>query len=210
MILKLTIFLLVNVAVTAITAIFVVPRIDCASFPPPVAQFCPSSSHALQVVKHHPTPPLDHPLDMCSAATDLVRTDDRSSDLLHKVQHNFAAASHGAKPLSELCRVNEGFGASLWGLLRPPTSRCGDAYLALQEDHHCWEFRGPRAQIGIRLSDWTSVAYMRLESGRTVEESPREVLVWGLLDGPENRRRFSAVPGEIKDALRGTSVGGIN
>lgn len=121
---------------------------------------------------------------------------------------NFASSADGAKPLSELC-----IGTALWDFafrhLRHTTraGSCGSAYLALVGGQQCWEFVGERSQVGIRLSDWTGILRIGIESGRTVEESPRELHVWGMLDGPENLRRFSEAPEEVRTTVVSRSSG---
>lgn len=122
---------------------------------------------------------------------DAVHTSEGSESLS---SINFASEQHGAKPLSELCAV-KGF---IWNIFSPSSERCGGAYSALQENSQCWTFRGSRAQVGIRLSNWTSIRRVGIDSGRTVEESPRKVLVWGMI---EDAKSYLAIPEEIRDNL---------
>lgn len=138
----------------------------------------------------------------CSAP--IVQSSDHHQ-LLENVEQDFASSTTGAKPLSQLCLTKT---ANTWSIFRHLTvlssdgvSGCGSAYLALEDNDGCWEFHGNRGQVGIRLSGWTKFKHIRIGSGRTVEESPREMILWGMIDGRENTEKFSSSSSIVRNTL---------
>ncbi|RDX39905.1 hypothetical protein OH76DRAFT_1305437, partial [Lentinus brumalis] len=77
----------------------------------------------------------------------------------------------------------------------------------------CWMFSGDRAQVGIRLPSFIypthfTLDYVPFEVAADIRQAPREVVLWGVLDGPDNWRRYEASKESIgMSPLRGIGDG---
>ncbi|PSR92023.1 hypothetical protein PHLCEN_2v4784 [Hermanssonia centrifuga] len=166
--------LVLHIAASITTNIFIIPHIHCASFPTFIRQYCPDESHKM--------------LHLSARATQAVAR-----------RKNFASQSHGAKVLQQYTTV----GLPRSWFLRLDIFRSASeeshplAGLALNERmdvENCWEFNGSQAMLAIRLSDCIAITHIsmdQLSDSQHIPYSPRDIVVWGVVEGHENIARTS-------------------
>lgn len=75
------------------------------------------------------------------------------------------------------------------GILTSPTHAITDS-----DPPQTWRFRSSTGQLGLTTNvsicpTQTTIEYS-FESGLTPDEAPRQVILWGMVEGEENERRF--------------------
>lgn len=157
--------LILNFLVSLLAALFIAPRISCASIPL-IGGYCPLVADP--PIRSPPTSPPHTSLSLENL--------------------NLASLSEGAVPLSLMSYVGKkGFdvwsSSFLWSILR---SHYTDVHRWLDEDpSDCWEFAGSSAQIAIRLGHCAVLTHFVLDNaiGPGFSQSPRDAIVWGMVDG---------------------------
>ena len=67
----------------------------------------------------------------------------------------------------------------------------------------CWLFPGHRAQVGIKIPAFIypthfTIDHIPQEVAADIRQAPREVVLWGVLDGPDNEARYKQASGAFK------------
>ncbi|KAI9057379.1 hypothetical protein FKP32DRAFT_1554420, partial [Trametes sanguinea] len=102
-------------------------------------------------------------------------------------------------------------GAIIIPALTSPSSSIGPAAQSIPDnvlrgdlDGGCWSFAGNQGQLGIRLSQKinpTHVAVDMLTTYAFDPRAPRDIIVWGIVDGGANRLIFDADLRQYREAI---------
>lgn len=161
--------------------IFVIPRVPCLSLPPVLSQYCPPHANT-------PAPgviPVTSPLPQVY------------------VLRNVASSASGARPLQQLCQIPDQIQSSWIPRFLRSAERedhCAGAIATLNDamDYdQCWTFPGREAQLAIRLSAPSGLSRIVLAQPtpmKSYTSSPRNVTVWGMVEGLENIERLVRQP----------------
>ncbi len=116
--------------------------------------------------------------------------------------YNLATQANGAKTVPQFYHIASEDGSEAHSFLRwlwwsPRVEGCTDARTLDSSLENCWQFLGSRGQFGIRLGSVAAIKQVVIEqpSSLTVSpHSPRDVVVWGVVDGQENFDRLKDTP----------------
>ena len=156
-----------------LASLIIAPRIECRSLPL-FSVYCPFQ------------PNKDLPLSPSVPTSSGVRLAPSTGP------KNLALSSRGAAILPSLSYIGQGtlqiwLSWTLWITLR---SHYTHAERMLNDDvEECWTFPSSTAQITIRLSDCMVINQLAIKHATTQSNPgaiPRDLVVWGLVDGDEN------------------------
>ncbi|KAJ3521962.1 hypothetical protein NM688_g8945 [Phlebia brevispora] len=158
-------FLFSSIILQLCLAVFVAPRIQCSSLPSPINSLCPS----------------------------IVVRDGERGVHVHK-SHNLAFLTNGAKLIRQFSHVGIEPPPLFRRLFFSPLSAASYSLDGVVDLAHCWVFQGDQAQLAIRLSNYSAITRIAIEQPYATDEvarSPRQIAVWGLVDGPEDEARLA-------------------
>ncbi|KAI9059317.1 hypothetical protein FKP32DRAFT_1531019, partial [Trametes sanguinea] len=90
------------------------------------------------------------------------------------------------------------FGELTWPLNDIP--RASPPEVVLDDDirpGHCWHFAGSRAQVAISLPEFIHPTHVTIDHipraiAADIHQAPRRMILWGVVDGIANRRRYQS------------------
>ncbi|OSC97455.1 hypothetical protein PYCCODRAFT_1428490 [Trametes coccinea BRFM310] len=112
--------------------------------------------------------------------------------------HDFALASGGARIIPGLTS-----GTSSYHYV---SNRPENVLTEGLDRDSCWLFDGGRGQVGIRLPNHSiAPTHIALDLNRLpyfYSDAPRRVVLWGMVDGDNNRRIYDSQLQDYRDSLR--------
>ncbi|KAJ3555323.1 hypothetical protein NM688_g2645 [Phlebia brevispora] len=157
-----------NIILQLCLCVFVVPRIHCSSLPSPINSLCPS------VVQNGV---------------------DTEGGAYIRQPNNLALLANGAQIIRRFSYVGIERQLPLFRrLFSSPLSAASYSLDGVVDLAHCWIFQGAEAQLAIRLSNYSTVTRIAIEQPYVADEvarSPRQIAVWGLVDGAEDEAHLA-------------------
>jgi len=131
-------------------------------------------------------------------------------------RRDFAYLGGGGRVLPSLTMPPAMYQENSWSPLRSPQNSPSISITQSLEMNSCWRFKGSSGQIGIILAELLLVTHITIDHipkdfTSNIDQAPRNVTVWGVVDGEENYLKASLLVNPVESSRRApTYAGGLS